>query len=65
MLKRTLSFMADQFANYIIQYILSLNDYSVNMRIAENFYTKIWYLSKQKFSSNVIEKVNKLKLIYL
>ena len=50
--------MSDQFANYIIQYILSLNDFTINKKIAELFIKNIWELSKQKFSSNVIEKVN-------
>jgi hypothetical protein len=49
--------MADQYANYIIQFILSLNDYNINKSIAEIFFPDMSYLSKQKFSSNVIEKV--------
>lgn len=49
--------MADQYGNYIIQFIVSLNDFQLNRRIVEYFITDINYLSKQKFSSNVIEKV--------
>jgi hypothetical protein len=56
-LKRTLSFISDQYANYVLQFILSLNDYNINKTIAELFIPTIGYLSKQKFSSNVIEKV--------
>ena len=33
-----------------------LNDYAINYNIACIFKTNIGYLSKQKFSSNVIEK---------
>lgn len=49
--------MSDQYGNYVIQYILTLNNYSSNKKIAELFLTDLPYLTKQKFSSNVIEKV--------
>ncbi len=52
--------MSDQYANYLIQFILSLNDYHINKIIAQIFIPNIRFLSKQKFSSNVIEKVIKL-----
>lgn len=57
-LKRALEFMTDQYGNYVIQFILTLNDYSTNKKIADMFLSDLPFLSKQKFSSNVIEKVN-------
>ena len=59
-LKRALEFMIDQYGNYVIQFILTLNDYSTNKKIANIFVSDLTYLSKQKFSSNVIEKVNNI-----
>jgi hypothetical protein len=50
--------MTDQYGNYVIQFILTLDDYSTNKKICEMFIPDLPYLSKQKFSSNVIEKVN-------
>ena len=55
--------MSNQYGNYVIQYILTLNNYSSNKKIAELFLTDLPYLTKQKFSSNVIEKVK--NIIYL
>ena len=52
--------MSDQYGNYVIQYILTLNNYSSNKKIAELFLTDLPYLTKQKFSSNVIEKVKNI-----
>lgn len=49
--------MTDQYGNYVIQFILTLNDYSTNKKIADMFLSDLPFLSKQKFSSNVIEKV--------
>lgn len=64
-LKRGLEFMTDQYGNYVIQYILSLNDFPTNKKIAEIFLSQFPHLTKQKFSSNVIEKVNKKILIFI
>lgn len=55
-LKHTMGFISDQYANYVIQFIIGLNDYHTNKCISEIFITNLRYLSKQKFSSNVIEK---------
>lgn len=63
-LKRALEFMTDQYGNYVIQFILTLNDFSTNKKIADIFISDLHYLSKQKFSSNVIEKVNLLIKIF-
>jgi hypothetical protein len=55
-LANTLILMCDQFGNYVLQYIISLKDYKLNYEIALIFKNNIAYLSRQKFSSNVIEK---------
>ena len=46
----------DPFGNYVVQYILDLNEPSFTNPLCLGFQTKIAELSKQKFSSNVIEK---------
>ncbi|KAI2485057.1 Pumilio-family RNA binding repeat [Pyrenophora tritici-repentis] len=46
----------DPFGNYVIQYILDLNDASFTTPMCQGFQGKICELSMQKFSSNVIEK---------
>jgi hypothetical protein len=44
------------YGNYVIQYIISLNNQEFNCQIVEKFKSNIIHLSKQKFSSNVIER---------
>jgi hypothetical protein len=46
----------DPFGNYVVQYILDLNDAAFTTPMCQGFQGKICELSKQKFSSNVIEK---------
>jgi hypothetical protein len=46
----------DPFGNYVIQYILDLNDPAFTTPMCAGFQGQIIELSKQKFSSNVIEK---------
>ncbi|KAF2640780.1 ARM repeat-containing protein [Massarina eburnea CBS 473.64] len=46
----------DPFGNYVVQYILDLNDPGFTTPMCHGFRGKIAELSKQKFSSNVIEK---------
>ncbi|KAF1970172.1 ARM repeat-containing protein [Bimuria novae-zelandiae CBS 107.79] len=46
----------DPFGNYVVQYILDLNDMSFTTPLCLGFQGHIAELSKQKFSSNVIEK---------
>jgi hypothetical protein len=48
--------MSDPYGNYVLQYVIMLDDFNVNHKIAQIFKNNIGYLSKQKFSSNVIEK---------
>ncbi len=52
----TIILMSDQYGNYVLQYIIMLNNFTVNHHIACHFRGNISFLSKQKFSSNVIEK---------
>jgi hypothetical protein len=46
----------DPFGNYVVQYILDLDEASFTKPLCEKFAGRISALSKQKFSSNVIEK---------
>jgi hypothetical protein len=46
----------DPFGNYVVQYILDLSDPNFTNPLCLNFTGKVAELSKQKFSSNVIEK---------
>ena len=46
----------DPFGNYVVQYILDLNDMTFTNPLCLGFRGHIAELSKQKFSSNVIEK---------
>ena len=56
-IKNTTNFITDQYGNYVIQYIISLNNHEINRKITNYFINNIGILGKQKFSSNVIEKV--------
>ena len=46
----------DPFGNYVLQYIVDLNDPTFTNPLCYSFQTRISDLSKHKFSSNVIEK---------
>ena len=48
--------MKDAFANYVIQYILDLKITDVGTIVGEQLLGSLLALSKEKFSSNVIEK---------
>ncbi len=52
--------MTDIYGNYVIQYLLSLNDSNFNSCLIKYILNDLVFLSKQKYSSNVIEKVKKL-----
>ena len=56
-IKNSIILMTDQFGNYVIQFVISLKDQILISRIINSFKNNIEYLSKQKFASNVIEKV--------
>ncbi|KAI9053933.1 hypothetical protein LZ554_002877 [Drepanopeziza brunnea f. sp. 'monogermtubi'] len=46
----------DPFGNYVVQYILDLNEPTFTEPLVAMFQGRVGQLSKQKFSSNVIEK---------
>ncbi|RCK63455.1 Suppressor protein MPT5 [Candida viswanathii] len=47
----------DQFGNYVLQYLISINSLDINFKIFQNFITfGISNLCNLKFSSNVVEK---------
>lgn len=54
--KNTVVLVQDAYGNYVVQYVLDLNDSAVNARLAYIFMDNMGLLSVQKFSSNVIEK---------
>ncbi len=57
-IKYTQIFILDQYGNYVVQYVIMLKDMNVNKQIADEFLKmNVISISKQKFSSNVIEKV--------
>jgi pumilio RNA-binding family len=59
-IKYTQIFILDQYGNYVVQYVIMLKDMNVNKQIADEFLKmNVISISKQKFSSNVIEKVKK------
>jgi len=62
-IKHTQLFVVDQYGNYVVQYVIMLKDFNANKLIADEFLKmNIIAISKQKFSSNVVEKV--LKVYY-
>jgi hypothetical protein len=54
--KHTRIFVKDPFANYVIQYVLDLKMGDVNKEIGVQLLGNLLALSREKFSSNVIEK---------
>ena len=50
--------IVDQFGNYIVQYVMTLGDQNLVEKIVDKFLKDLVFLSKQKYSSNVVEKVN-------
>jgi hypothetical protein len=46
----------DAFGNYVVQYVLDLNLGETNAQLGKTFIEHMFDLSRQKFSSNVIEK---------
>ena len=53
----TQSLVRDQYGNYVVQYAIGLKDLQVNARITDKLAGSIVELSNEKFSSNVVEKV--------
>ena len=64
-IKNSIILMTDQFGNYVIQFIISLKDENYTREIIRAFKDNIEYLSKQKYASNVIEKVSFILIKYL
>ncbi|KAI1294043.1 ARM repeat-containing protein [Xylaria venustula] len=54
--EHALRLVQDPFGNYVVQYIIDLNDTSFTEPLAKRFIGQIGELSRHKFSSNVIEK---------
>jgi hypothetical protein len=52
-----LTLVQDPFGNYVVQYILDLNDNRFSDGVTRQFTGNVCALSVQKFGSNVIEKV--------
>ena len=55
-IQNTSDLIVNIYGNYVIQFIISMNNQGFNFEIVEKFKDNICYLSKQKFSSNVIER---------
>ncbi|PWN50079.1 ARM repeat-containing protein, partial [Violaceomyces palustris] len=51
-----LTLVQDPFGNYVVQYVLDLNDSRFSDAVIRQFIGNVCLLSVQKFSSNVIEK---------
>jgi len=51
-------FVRNPFGNYVVQYVLDMKDLEVNKLIGEKLMGSLLALGMEKFSSNVIEKVN-------
>ncbi|KAG9037263.1 hypothetical protein FRB95_006206 [Tulasnella sp. JGI-2019a] len=51
-----LTLVQDPYGNYVVQYILDLNDNRFSDGVIRQFFGNVCALSVQKFSSNVIEK---------
>jgi hypothetical protein len=57
-LARTLSYISDQYGNYVLQYIISEDNFALNRQIVDKILPNFIHLCVQKFSSNVIERVS-------
>ncbi|GAB1740627.1 hypothetical protein NU219Hw_g5721t1 [Hortaea werneckii] len=55
-IQNAFSLVQDPFGNYVVQYILDLGEPSFTEPLCKSFKGNVVFLSKQKFSSNVVEK---------
>lgn len=55
-IQNAFSLVQDPFGNYVVQYILDLNEPCFTEPLCRSFAGNVAFLSKQKFSSNVMEK---------
>lgn len=58
-------YMTDQYANYVLQYLVSLGDQIFINNIVRLIIQNLIIFSKHKFSSNVLEKVKKINFRFL
>ena len=49
-------FVRNPYGNYVVQYVIELNDMAVNAAIGEQLLGSLLELGRQKYSSNVLEK---------
>jgi hypothetical protein len=56
-IENTYILMSDQFGNYILQNVIIIDNLVINDKISIYFKNKVCYLAKQKYTSNVIEKL--------
>ncbi|QPG75482.1 hypothetical protein FOA43_002837 [Brettanomyces nanus] len=61
-LNNSISLMQDQFGNYVVQYLISLEIPKLNSQLITIVASYVTELSCQKFSSNVVEKCLKIKV---
>jgi pumilio RNA-binding family len=61
-IENCLILITDPYGNYVVQNVIYLRDFEYNKKIILNLMKDIVFFSKQKYSSNVVEKV-KLKFI--
>lgn len=54
--EHSLTLVQDPFGNYVVQYVLGLNDPQVNSKVCSCMLGRLNVLSRQKFSSNVVER---------
>ncbi|KAI5926098.1 armadillo-type protein [Camillea tinctor] len=54
--EHALQLVQDPFGNYVVQYIIDLNEPSFTEPVVQQFRGRIGQLSRHKFSSNVVEK---------
>ncbi|KAI1431735.1 ARM repeat-containing protein [Xylaria sp. CBS 124048] len=54
--EHALRLVQDPFGNYVVQYIIDLNEPTFTGPISQKFLGKVGALSRHKFSSNVVEK---------
>mmetsp|Transcript_15997 Transcript_15997/g.17886 ORF Transcript_15997/g.17886 Transcript_15997/m.17886 type:complete len:510 (-) Transcript_15997:856-2385(-) len=55
-IRSTMDLIEDPYGNYVVQYVLEQKNLDHNAKIARQLHGSLMPLSKQKFSSNVIEK---------
>ena len=55
-----LDLINDEFGNFIIQYIIFMRNSDYNERITDFIIENISELAQKKYSSNVIDRVNKI-----